>query len=104
MRPFTYQVPSSIQKATSDFGQDEIGRAHSELQSHSDLVCRLLLEKKKNNTESYSSFVYNFLNINFFIILLRYFYFFFFFLMIRRPPRSTLFPYTTLFRSLSKHC
>src|SRR5450830_1766017 len=38
--------------------------------------------------------------------------FFFFFLMIRRPPRSTLFPYTTLFRSrwgwagprLSRHC
>src|SRR5256885_14977897 len=28
-------------------------------------------------------------------------FFFFFFLMIRRPPRSTLFPYTTLFRS---HC
>src|SRR5258708_10791195 len=28
---------------------------------------------------------------------------FFFFLMIRRPPRSTLFPYTTLFRSL-KDC
>src|SRR5258708_8458170 len=26
--------------------------------------------------------------------------FIFFFLMIRRPPRSTLFPYTTLFRSL----
>src|SRR5260221_10637320 len=26
---------------------------------------------------------------------------FFFFLMIRRPPRSTLFPYTTLFRSCS---
>src|SRR2546430_7781753 len=26
--------------------------------------------------------------------------FLFFFLMIRRPPRSTLFPYTTLFRSL----
>src|SRR6266478_7312594 len=26
---------------------------------------------------------------------------FFFFLMIRRPPRSTLFPYTTLFRSRS---
>src|SRR2546430_11247690 len=26
---------------------------------------------------------------------------FFFFLMIRRPPRSTLFPYTTLFRSLA---
>src|SRR5688572_32876378 len=29
------------------------------------------------------------------------FFFFFFFLMIRRPPRSTLFPYTTLFRSES---
>src|SRR5256885_4496516 len=28
--------------------------------------------------------------------------FFFFFLMIRRPPRSTLFPYTTLFRSLHR--
>src|SRR2546422_7961987 len=27
---------------------------------------------------------------------------FFFFLMIRRPPRSTLFPYTTLFRSLEE--
>src|SRR3712207_6946440 len=27
----------------------------------------------------------------------------FFFLMIRRPPRSTLFPYTTLFRSLGAH-
>src|SRR5256885_7436319 len=30
-------------------------------------------------------------------------YFFFFFLMIRRPPRSTLFPYTTLFRSRQHH-
>src|SRR2546427_4968089 len=28
------------------------------------------------------------------------FFLFFFFLMIRRPPRSTLFPYTTLFRSV----
>src|ERR1041385_3418727 len=32
-----------------------------------------------------------------------YVFSFFFFLMIRRPPRSTLFPYTTLFRS-SQHC
>src|SRR5579872_7543259 len=31
--------------------------------------------------------------------LLFTFFLFFFFLMIRRPPRSTLFPYTTLFRS-----
>src|SRR6266850_7077857 len=30
-------------------------------------------------------------------------YSFFFFLMIRRPPRSTLFPYTTLFRSALAH-
>src|SRR5207302_9248203 len=30
-----------------------------------------------------------------------YLFFFFFFLMIPRPPRSTLFPYTTLFRSPS---
>src|SRR3989442_15701338 len=30
-------------------------------------------------------------------------FFFFFFLMIRRPPRSTLFPYTTLFRSRLGH-
>src|SRR3712207_8667125 len=29
---------------------------------------------------------------------------FFFFLMIRRPPRSTLFPYTTLFRSEASEC
>src|SRR2546429_5631590 len=29
---------------------------------------------------------------------------FFFFLMIRRPPRSTLFPYTTLFRSRRVRC
>src|SRR2546430_12026550 len=32
-------------------------------------------------------------------IYCRLIFFFFFFLMIRRPPRSTLFPYTTLFRS-----
>src|SRR5476651_2821065 len=38
---------------------------------------------------------------NYFIFLI-----FFFFLMIRRPPRSTLFPYTTLFRSRCRtpHC
>src|SRR5690348_18387718 len=34
-----------------------------------------------------------------FFFYLFFFFFFFFFLMIRRPPRSTLFPYTTLFRS-----
>src|SRR2546430_15626852 len=47
-----------------------------------------------------------FMFIIFFIFIFLYnfflsFIFFFFFLMIRRPPRSTLFPYTTLFRSIS---
>src|SRR3954449_12164153 len=89
----------------------------SELQSHSHLVCRLLLEKKKNIKYcksiltrllaeapiqwfvvcvwcycSTASTLHSFV-IHFFL------FFFFFFLMIRRPPRSTLFPYTTLFRS-----
>src|SRR6266568_8520535 len=36
-------------------------------------------------------------------LLSMWFNFSFFFLMIRRPPRSTLFPYTTLFRSLHQH-
>src|SRR5437870_11084288 len=36
-------------------------------------------------------------------LFLNLFYLFFFFLMLRRPPRSTLFPYTTLFRSLMTH-
>src|SRR5271169_3832147 len=40
--------------------------------------------------------ILNFLSVSFYFY---FFIFFFFFLMIRRPPRSTLFPYTTLFRS-----
>src|SRR5260370_42260459 len=40
------------------------------------------------------------LSLCIFYLHLTLFYSFFFFLMIRRPPRSTLFPYTTLFRSL----
>src|SRR6266403_243996 len=84
----------------------------SELQSRRDLVCRLLLEKKKiENTvlgraykegrfatlsmdesiETTISFL-EYLDPD--IVVQRLF-----FLMIRRPPRSTLFPYTTLFRS-----
>src|ERR1039457_2220508 len=101
----------------------------SELQSPCNLVCRLLLEKKKKKDkarerpkpaadahrrvgvrvrhhappcllacaqpDAASSTFFSFV--------------FFFFLMIRRPPRSTLFPYTTLFRSTDKphrehHC
>src|SRR2546427_5311852 len=37
------------------------------------------------------------------MISLYFHVFLFFFLMIRRPPRSTLFPYTTLFRSKNKN-
>src|SRR6266496_4198457 len=86
----------------------------SELQSRRDLVCRLLLEKKKKilfrdyywkNKEEILNIRLN--NLSFSLILIwitndiAFFFlnfFFFFFLMIRRPPRSTLFPYTTLFR------
>src|SRR6516165_2047405 len=77
----------------------------SELQSQSNLVCRLLLEKKQNRRADASNarrcceranpvpgrrgpqrvpILRGRLPV--------------FFLMIRRPPRSTLFPYTTLFR------
>src|SRR5215813_7032251 len=90
----------------------------SELQSRPHLVCRLLLEKKKklnqfqNNAGDQLSSkqsaqglrderVVHFLTAP----VCRGVYVhqrvsgdFFFFLMIRRPPRSTLFPYTTLFR------
>src|SRR5271163_5034085 len=36
---------------------------------------------------------------NIFFLTVNHIFLWFFFLMIRRPPRSTLFPYTTLFRS-----
>src|SRR2546429_138283 len=83
---------------------DGIGRSEehtSELQSRLHLVCRLLLEKKKTlrlrrrpvrGPTHHGSFS---TQLDSTILL-------FFFLMIRRPPRSTLFPYTTLFRSLMR--
>src|SRR3989304_301798 len=90
----------------------------SELQSRLHLVCRLLLEKKKKpNTEhpprrrhpdaTTASRVPALRSprcLTCYLLLLccvclRCLFSFFFFLMIRRPPRSTLFPYTTLFRS-----
>src|SRR5579859_3484633 len=43
----------------------------------------------------YVASAFSFVRFDLFLYL-----FFFFFLMIRRPPRSTLFPYTTLFRSV----
>src|SRR5229473_8006288 len=48
-----------------------------------------------------SFYVFYFFLYFFFYFFLIFSFFFFFFLMIRRPPRSTLFPYTTLFRSLA---
>src|SRR5215471_958903 len=39
------------------------------------------------------------MSFSFLTLIFSFFSFCFFFLMIRRPPRSTLFPYTTLFRS-----
>src|ERR1039457_3405629 len=91
----------------------------SELQSPCNLVCRLLLEKKKKKKIITSGPLYQYsgaicvrpvdtrnrahVGIRFCVpiyrcLVLRFVVFFFFFLMIRRPPRSTLFPYTTLFR------
>src|SRR5215472_627030 len=91
----------------------------SELQSLRHLVCRLLLEKKNKHFGIIGCAV----GTSFAVLLAEQLfvsgcrflvsmtsagqilekapppYFVFFFLMIRRPPRSTLFPYTTLFRS-----
>src|SRR3954462_9135038 len=82
----------------------------SELQSHDNLVCRLLLEKTQallierqflggerramtlGDNISYGHELYSLLQRAASKAVV-------FFLMIRRPPRSTLFPYTTLFRS-----
>src|SRR3970040_50913 len=88
----------------------------SELQSHHDIVCRLLLEKKKKREDeqgvehfrethvaasaSHMRLRRDHQQLASRPISRRYpSYLFLFFLMIRRPPRSTLFPYTTLFRS-----
>src|SRR6266571_3018644 len=81
----------------------------SELQSHVNLVCRLLLEKKKKRHQASPHReqkprlrpwrrrpVPGRLSRTSRRRVSRPC--FFFFLMIRRPPRSTLFPYTTLFR------
>src|SRR6267378_967688 len=92
----------------------------SELQSRRDLVCRLLLEKKKNplrraprihdkvqkleikiSQSTVSKYMVRQLKAQSQIwrTCLEKHVKLFFFLMIRRPPSSTLFPYTTLFRS-----
>src|ERR1019366_7766336 len=91
----------------------------SELQSLTNLVCRLLLEKKKQkrnkttsqltarHTNRRSRSLLDLRACSSVSTVLRCVALvcdacprniIFFFLMIRRPPRSTLFPYTTLFR------
>src|SRR5579871_5826604 len=67
----------------------------SELQSRRDLVCRLLLEKKKQHWPAWIAFNRSMSGCGGDVVI---WHESFFFLMIRRPPRSTLFPYTTLFR------
>src|SRR6267378_496739 len=67
----------------------------SELQSRRDLVCRLLLAKQKQPTVLGESTATPTVNLWLRSVTAAAFVFF---LMIRRPPRSTLFPYTTLFR------
>src|SRR2546422_10247310 len=61
------------------------------------LVCHLMCVYS-TFLSIYGSFFSNFI-VLYFVFSTTYFLLFFFFLMIRRPPRSTLFPYTTLFRS-----
>src|SRR5215471_21441924 len=81
----------------------------SELQSRRDLVCRRLLEKKKNGYGGIvdrsertlfrpSADLRHLRSPRIAVLHLGRSRALFFFLMIRRPPRSTLFPYTTLFR------
>src|SRR5215475_13793725 len=87
----------------------------SELQSRENLVCRLLLEKKKKKDNDIKISQQKIQSKNYFNVAARIptagsmlpstsvWVVFFFFLMIRRSPRSTLFPYTTLFRSAARH-
>src|SRR4029077_20364336 len=92
----------------------------SELQSHLNLVCRLLLEKKTSDRsgpgyasvgrssgsraqeDAHDAAEFSRVRSALLIVCVPVCSLvLFFFLMIRRPPRSTLFPYTTLFRSVA---
>src|SRR5579859_6790181 len=73
----------------------------SELQSQSNIVCRLLLEKQKKIALMLRGAIYAQSQVVLMLNVKREYLeaaLSVFFLMIRRPPRSTLFPYTTLFR------
>src|SRR2546430_2436782 len=75
----------------------QIGRA-VQRNAETDLVCRLLLERTDEADRRPRPHLPLRRRVQLFLV--------FFFLMIRRPPRSTLFPYTTLFRSriISETC
>src|SRR5690349_791088 len=105
----TYQKRQKCQPATylQERSEERFSR-----NAETDLVCRLLLEKKKNNSSAVRSRVEPLHQSNSSrrahctgslsassCISASSILFFIFFFMIRRPPRSTLFPYTTLFRS-----
>src|SRR5215813_8315514 len=88
MKPMT-QTPSTPSRRASSSRSEE---HTSELQSRPHLVCRLLLEKQNHaSVAGFCAFCERSVGA-----IAR---FCFFFLILRRPPRSTLFPYTTLFRS-----
>src|ERR1017187_8627954 len=112
-----FQVPKSTCAASAGSGSRSEEHT-SELQSPMYLVCRLLLEKKNVRLRAnrcYTNGAAEYLDRpraphrplpsgRSGFPLGRHeqpdlCHFFFFFLMIRRPPRSTLFPYPTLFRS-----
>src|ERR1039458_9439425 len=88
---------SAARSATALFPTRSEGHT-SELQSLRHLVCRLLLEKKACQLGRRQTGVWNEIEPEY--LLPVYETLLIFFLMIRRPPRSTLFPYTTLFRSI----
>src|SRR6266508_804538 len=70
----------------------------SELQARGHLVCRLLLEKKQHNIDRVPVLLEEDVVLPPEAPCARAVRLLLFFVMVRRPPRSTLFPYTTLFR------
>src|SRR5579859_3311123 len=120
--PVWMQTPPTLVTRSTTATRNQRGRSEehtSELQSQSNLVCRLLLEKKKRMHQERLEQAVEQRNAarvqtlrrtqrrmaraerqmgRAWVEATRLRQQFFFFLMIRRPPRSTLFPYTTLFR------
>src|SRR5450432_1020881 len=109
----TWSRPSPATWPSASTRRERSEEHTSELQSRSDLVCRLLLEKKKitmsqartagghtidaardlRGAPRHAAYAAGQAAVVAPLFALE-----FFFLMLRRPPRSTLFPYTTLFR------